>query len=92
MKVIVRAKARDDLDSIYNWIAKDNPTAALAVVRGIRKRINTLATDELSGMGRPGLIEDTLELLERPYIIVYKIFPRRRELAVLSVIHGARER
>ena len=43
-------------------------------------------------MGRPGLVEGTRELLEWPYIIVYKVFEDREEVVVLSVVHGARDR
>jgi plasmid stabilization system protein ParE len=39
MKVVVRAKAVDDLDGIFDWIAKDNPRAAEAMVMRIRGRI-----------------------------------------------------
>ena len=28
MKVIVREKAEDDIDDIFQWIARDNPRAA----------------------------------------------------------------
>jgi toxin ParE1/3/4 len=43
-------------------------------------------------MGRSGLIEGTRELLEGPYIIVYKVFEERSEIVVLTVVHGARDR
>jgi toxin ParE1/3/4 len=43
-------------------------------------------------MGRPGLVEGTRELIEYPYIIVYKVDERRREIIVISVVHGARDR
>jgi plasmid stabilization system protein ParE len=43
-------------------------------------------------MGHPGLVPGTRELVENPYIIVYKIVEARREVHVLSVVHGARER
>ena len=42
-------------------------------------------------MGRPGLVEGTRELIEGPYIIVYKVFDDR-EVVILSVVHGARDR
>ena len=32
MKVIIRESAEDDLDRIFSWIAKDNPTAAAEMV------------------------------------------------------------
>ena len=44
-------------------------------------------------MGRPGFVlEGTRELLEWPYIIVYKVFEDKDEIVVLSIVHGARKR
>jgi len=42
MKIVVRAKADQDLDGIFAWIAKDNPRAAIDVIRRLRNRIGTL--------------------------------------------------
>jgi plasmid stabilization system protein ParE len=72
MKIIVREKADADLDAIFAWIAKDNPAAAVAMIRRIRQRIGRLATPGLENMGRPGLDVGTRELIEPPYIIVYE--------------------
>jgi plasmid stabilization system protein ParE len=92
MKVIVRAKAEDDLDGIFQWIAKDNPGAATAMVSRIRDRINALEIGSLAHMGRFGFIEGTLELIEYPYLIIYRVDDARREVAVLSIVHGAQDR
>lgn len=92
MKVIVREAAEDDIDRIFGWIAKDNPRAAAEMVARIRERINQLDLESLAHMGRPGLVEDTRELVEYPYIIVYQVIDERREVVVLSVLHGARDR
>jgi plasmid stabilization system protein ParE len=43
-------------------------------------------------MGRPGLIEDTRELLEGPYIIVYRVIEDQEQVVVLTVVHGAQDR
>ncbi len=43
-------------------------------------------------MGRRGLIRDTLELVERPYIIIYRVDEEREQVLILSVMHGARKR
>jgi plasmid stabilization system protein ParE len=51
-----------------------------------------LELPELAHMGRPGFVEGTRELLEWPYIIVYKVLEDREEIVVLSVVHGARDR
>jgi toxin ParE1/3/4 len=91
-EVVIREAAEDDLDHIFAWIAKDNPRAALNVVARIRERITRLQLDALVHTGRPGLVAGTRELVEYPYIIVYKVFDELREVLVLSIIHGARDR
>jgi toxin ParE1/3/4 len=90
MKVIVRAKAADDLDQLYQWIAKDNPHAATEMAARIRDRINMLELDSLAHMGRVGFVEGTLEIVEHPYIIVYRVDEPRSEVVVLAIVHGAR--
>jgi toxin ParE1/3/4 len=40
-------------------------------------------------MGRPGVVKGTRELVEYPYIIVYKVFEEAGEIVVISVVHGA---
>ena len=37
-------------------------------------------------------MEDTRELLEWPYIIVYKLYKERDEIVVVSIVHGAQDR
>jgi toxin ParE1/3/4 len=43
-------------------------------------------------MGRPGLAPGTRELIEFPYVIVYEVHESRREVEVLSIAYGARDR
>jgi len=74
MRVVFDEDALEDLRHIFAWIAKDNPRAADALVARIFDKAERLAAPELSHMGRPGLVEDTRELVEGPYIIVYKVF------------------
>jgi plasmid stabilization system protein ParE len=90
--VIVRKAARRDLDDILDWISKDNPRAAKAMVSRILLRVNRLATPGLAKMGRLGLVEGTRELLEPPYIIVYRVDDAAGEIAVLNIVHCARKR
>ena len=92
MKVVVRTKADNDLASIFQWIAKDNPRAATTMVARIRDRIALLELDALARMGRPGFVEGTLELVEFPYLIVYRVDDSLHEVTVLAIIHGARDR
>jgi plasmid stabilization system protein ParE len=92
MKVTILAAADDDLARIAEWIATDNRSAAARMVSKIRDRIIFLEMDELAHMGRPGFIEGTRELIEYPYIIVYRVDDAKREIVVLSIVHGARDR
>jgi toxin ParE1/3/4 len=92
MKVVVRESAAQDLEQIFEWIAKDSPRAAADVIWRIQQRINRLELDPLAHMGRPGLVAGTRELVEFPYIIVYKVFDDLQDVVVLSIVHGAQDR
>jgi toxin ParE1/3/4 len=92
MKIIIRKAAQDDLDRIASWIGKDNRRAAVSMVSRIRDHIDLLEEDNLAHMGRPGLVEGTRELIEYPYIVVYRVDEERREVVIVSVVHGARHR
>jgi plasmid stabilization system protein ParE len=92
MRVTFDPAARDELDRIFQWIAKDNTDAAFEIIARIRTKVLRLETPELTNMGRPGLVENTRELLEWPYIIVYRVDETREEIVVVSIVHGARER
>ena len=92
MRVTFDPAARDELDDIFTWIAQDSPRAASAMIARIEAKVMRLETSQLAHMGRPGLVEGTRELIEYPYIIVYKVFEDRDEIVVLSIVHGARDR
>ena len=92
MKVTFEPAARDELDRIFAWIAKDNPRAALKMIARIEDKVMRLENRGLTYMGRPGLVEGTRELLEWPYIIVYKVDDVRHEIVVVAVAHGAQDR
>ncbi len=92
MKVTFEPAARDDLDRIFEWIFRDNPRAALAMIDRIESKAMQLATPALTEMGRRGLVEGTRELLEWPYIIVYKVDDNLQEIVIVAIVHGARNR
>ena len=92
MKVTFEPAASDDLDRIFDWITKDNPRAAQNMIARIENKVMRLESPELSYMGRPGLVEGTRELLEWPYVIVYKVYEDREEVVIVSIVHGAQDR
>jgi len=73
MKVTFEPTASDELNRIFEWIVKDNPSAAVEMVTRIEAKLMRLAAPELAHMGRPGLVTGTRELVEWPYIIVYRV-------------------
>ena len=92
MKLVIRDEAVDDLDGTYDWIAKDNVSAAARIVRALRQRMNSILIPELVNIGRPGRRKGTRELVEWPYIIVYKVDDGREVVTIVAVVHGARIR
>ena len=92
MRVTFDPAASDELDRIFAWIAKDNPRAAFEIISRIEAKVMRLEVPELTNMGRAGLVDGTRELLEWPYIIVYRVYEERDEIVVLSVVHGAQDR
>jgi len=92
MNIVIQESAWADLDHIFEWIAKDNPSAAAKVVARIRDKIDLLELDALAKMGRQGRVTGTRELIEHPYIIVYKVDDERRLIAVVAIVDGARDR
>ena len=89
MRVTFDPSASDDLDRVFAYIAKDDPGAAYEMVARIEAKVMPLATPELTQIGQPGVIKGTRELLEYPYIIVYKIDYDCDEVVVISIVHGA---
>jgi addiction module RelE/StbE family toxin len=92
MKVVLHRDAENDLERIFTWIAEDNPSAASRMVARIHDRISLLELDSLAHMGRPGTVPGTRELIEYPYIIVYRVDDERREITVIAIFHGAQNR
>jgi plasmid stabilization system protein ParE len=77
-----------DIDTIFNYITQDDPTAANGMVVAI-----VAAADRLSEnprLGRVGAMRGTFEVVIRPYVLVYEI--HRAELVVLRVWHGRQRR
>jgi addiction module RelE/StbE family toxin len=79
--------AERHLDEIYEYIRKDKPEAALAVIERILDGIEQLTTFPKSGRsGRSG----TRELVIPPFVVIYSIVDS--VIDVQSVFHSSRNR
>jgi plasmid stabilization system protein ParE len=60
--------------------------------RNVETKVHLLATSGLTGIGRPGALPGTRELIAAPYLIVYRVDEPANEIVVLGIVHGARQR
>ncbi len=81
--------ALTDLEEILSFISADNPKAAVKIAARIRQCV-TLLSDQ-PGLGRPGRVPNTRELViaGTPFIIPYRVVAD--EIQILRVIHGSRK-
>lgn len=81
--------AMADRERIFDFIANDNPWAALAIDEKLVVVEGQLKAFPQSG--RTGRANGTRELVVRgtPYILVYEV--RSEVISVLRVIHGAQQ-
>ena len=68
-------------------ILQDNPTAARNVGQAVIDRIEQLAA--FPGLGRPGEVKGTRELVSQPYVVVYRSTEEMVE--ILHIWHGAQD-
>jgi toxin ParE1/3/4 len=89
MKVKWLRKALNNLENIHDYIAKDNPEAALRLITKIRAGVKQLADFPL--MGHNGRVEGTRELVigNTPYFIVYRI--KDEVVEILRILHSAKK-
>ena len=82
-------QAERDKDGIIDYIAEDNPRAAIQVGDEIERQVETLI--EPPNLGRIGCIEGMRELViaDTPYIVTYRV--TGNTVIVLRVLHRARQ-
>ena len=81
------AEASDQLEAAVKHIQQDNPTAARNVAQAVIERIEQLAT--FPGLGRPGEVPGTRELVSPPYVVVYR--STEEIVEILHIWHGAQD-
>lgn len=81
-------QALNDFDEIIDYIAEDNPVAAIEQGDEIESQVAGLL--ENRHQGRPGRVKGTRELVivRTPYIVAYRV--KKEAIQILRVFHGAR--
>ena len=80
-------EAADQFEAAVKHIQQDNPTAGRNVAQEVIDRIEQLAT--LPGLGRPGEVKGTRELVSPPYVVVYR--STEEIVEILHIWHGAQD-
>ena len=82
-------RAIHDRDAQLDYIAQDNPQAAVSQGDRIDEQVDILL--QHPQMGRPGRKQGTRELVisRTPFVVVYRIKGKRIEL--LRLLHGAQQ-
>ncbi len=88
MQVKWLRKALRNLDDEATYIAADDAAAARLVVKRVLEAVSTLA--EQPGLGRPGRVPGTRELIvaNTRYIVPYRV--RGQAVEILRVFHTSR--
>lgn len=82
--------ALDDLDATAEFIARDSPRYADALVRRVHEAARSLATFSERGRRVPEIRDDAVrELFVSRYRLIYEI--RSSAVYVLAFVHGARD-
>jgi toxin ParE1/3/4 len=81
-------QALNDFDEIIDYIAEDNPVAAIEQGDEIENQVAGLLDNR--HQGRPGRVKGTRELVvvRTPYIVAYRT--KKDAVQILRVFHGAR--
>lgn len=88
MKLVWTRPAREDRKAIREYIAADNPSAALDLDELLSEKAARLV--DHPGLGRPGRLQGTRELVaHRNYILIYDVVGDL--VRVLRVLHAARQ-
>ena len=80
-------EAADQLEATVRHIKQDSSTAARNVAQAVIDRIEQLAA--FPGLGRPGEVKGTRELVSPPYVVVYRFSEEIVE--ILHIWHGAQD-
>lgn len=89
MKLLWLPGAIATLDAQLDYIAQDNPSAAIEQGDRVLEQVEQLL--EHPNLGRPGRVARTRELVigRTPFIVVYRVRSRARRIELIRVLHGS---
>lgn len=90
MRLVWRPMALADRDTIMDYIAQDNPAAAIELDDEFEAKAEQAR--QRPTLYKTGRVRGTREIVVRPnYVMVYRIEDEGGTLAVLRVLHAAQQ-
>lgn len=91
MQLVYSREAYDQLDLIWQHIAKDNPRAADDVISRIRQSVEILKDHPRLGAQYMSGAQRRLYVSGLPYFIYYEIFEDRCLIEIVTIFHTSRK-
>ncbi|MBO9602678.1 MAG: type II toxin-antitoxin system RelE/ParE family toxin [Novosphingobium sp.] len=85
----IAAAARADMDSIADFIRRDNPVRAESFIEEVARKIETIAERPMSFPLRTDLEGSFRSALHGSYLVIFGV--RDEEVVIARVVHGARD-
>jgi len=89
MRLSFSPLAEQDLESIGDYIAADNPVRAVSFVLELRQQCQRIARNPLGYRARPELGEGLRSCAHGNYVIFFEASVS--EVAIVRILHGARD-
>ncbi len=89
MRLTLTPLAEQDLETIGDYIAADNPTRAVSFIRELRDQCHRIAANPPGYRLRPELGDDIRSCAHGNYGIFFVATPE--EVTIIRVLHGARD-
>lgn len=89
MKLFITSAAETDLVEIWQFIAKDNPSAATQLLYDLDARTKSLLDNPKLGVARTDIRKNYRHLIHDNYLIQYQIIADGVE--IVRYLHGARD-
>lgn len=89
MKLALTTQAIDDLREISDYISKNNPRAAVSLLKNFSARFRQLCESPRLGKKRDDLFEGLRSTRIKEYLIFYTI--EQDVIIIVHVVHGRRD-
>ncbi len=90
-RMIFHPDARQDLDAIADFIARDNEDRAISFIRDLQIACMRYADYPLSGRDCSHIFPGLRRFPHGNYLVYYRLEAENQGIEILHVLHGARD-